>query len=114
MEKILGKITYAEFGTVRDYPFLMGLELIFKLADSTSISSGITYMVNVSPSCNWKTCTREEGLVKIIDQVHEILKNAKVNHVSELIGKPVEVTIEHNTFKDFRILTEVFCKKRKE
>lgn len=39
--------------------------------------------------------------------VNDILKAAKVNYVSELINKPVEVTIENNTFKNFRILTEV-------
>lgn len=42
-----------------------------------------------------------------VRNVHQILKDAKVNYVSELINKPVEVTIEDNTFKDFRILTEV-------
>lgn len=30
-----------------------------------------------------------------------------VNYVSELLGKPVEVTLEDGVFKDFRILTEV-------
>lgn len=32
---------------------------------------------------------------------------AELCNEEALIGKPVEVTIEHNTFKDFRILTEV-------
>lgn len=30
-EKLLGKITSAEFGTIRDYPFLLGLQLYFKM-----------------------------------------------------------------------------------
>lgn len=29
--KELGKITFAEFGTVKDYPFLIGLPLCFKI-----------------------------------------------------------------------------------
>lgn len=32
-EKILGKIRFAEFGTIRDYPFLIGLQVGFDLAD---------------------------------------------------------------------------------
>ena len=39
--------------------------------------------------------------------INDILKAAKANYVSELINKPVEVIIENNAFKDFRILTEV-------
>lgn len=41
------------------------------------------------------------------EKVAAILKDAKVSSVSGLIGKPVEVTLEGNLFKDFRILTEV-------
>ena len=32
--KELGKITFAEFGTMRDYPFLIGLHLCFKMGSS--------------------------------------------------------------------------------
>lgn len=65
------------------------------------------YTVNISPECNWKDLNREETITKSIEYVDRILENAKVNYVSELVNKPVEVTIENNTFKDFRILTEV-------
>lgn len=107
MEKILGKISYAEFGTIRDYPFLMGLELFFDLADGTAIGSGAKYMVNISPECRWESQERSEAITKMVDHLYGVLKDAKVNNVSELINKPVEVTIDKNTFKDFRILTEV-------
>lgn len=57
----------------------------------------------------WKRedLNREETITESIEKVNQILKDAKVNYVSELLNKPVEVTIENNTFKDFRILTEV-------
>ena len=29
--KELGKITFAEFGTIKDYPFLIGLQLGFRM-----------------------------------------------------------------------------------
>lgn len=106
-EKILGKITSAEYGMVRDYPFLFGLQLYFKLGDGTSIGCGSKYTENISEACKWTTEERQCGITKSVDEVHKILKDAKVNFVSELVGKPVEVEIEKNTFKDFRILTEV-------
>lgn len=51
--------------------------------------------------------TRHTNLAESLDHVAKILKDAKVNYVSELLGKPVEVTLEDGIFKDFRILTEV-------
>ena len=65
------------------------------------------YTVNISPECKWKELNREATVTKTIEEVDRILKDAKVNYVSELLNKPVEVTIEDDRFKDFRILTEV-------
>jgi hypothetical protein len=39
--------------------------------------------------------------------VSKLLKDAKVNSVDELKGKPVEVTFDGNMLKEWRILTEV-------
>lgn len=104
--KELGKITFAEFGTIRDYPFLIGLQLGFRMGGSAVMDGG-KYTVNISPECKWKELNRETTITKSIEEVNRILEDAKVNYVSELLNKPVEVTMENNTFKDFRILTEV-------
>lgn len=106
-EKILGKIDFAEYGTIRDYPFLIGLQLGFKLGDGCGIMDGGKYTVNISEQCRWEKSERTIAVTASIDKVYQILKDAKVNYVSQLVNKPVEVTIEKNTFKDFRILTEV-------
>ena len=106
-KKILGKITSAEFGFIGDYPFMMGLQLRFSLADGSSIGDGGKYTVNMNKDCQWKSMTRSEGMEWMADNVKKILNDAKADHVSKLINKPVEVTIEANCFKDFRILTEV-------
>lgn len=45
--------------------------------------------------------------MKNAEFVSKILKDDNCSYVSELKDKPVEVTIEGNTFKSFRILTEV-------
>lgn len=106
-EKILGKITKANFGQVRDYPFLFGLQLDFKLADGCYIGCGSKYTINISKECRWEESERYSAFVKMIEELDKILRDAKVNYVSDLVNKPVEVVIESNTFKDFRILTEV-------
>lgn len=105
--KILGKITSAEYGMHRDYPFLFGLQLHFSLGDGTSIGCGGKYTINIGKAYKWTTEKRQLGITESVDEVHKILEDAKVNFVSELIGKPVEVEIEKNIFKSFRILTEV-------
>ena len=106
-EKILGKITSAKFGQVRDYPFLFGLQLDFKLGDGTYIGCGSEYTINISKECMWEESERNAAFVKMVEELDKILKDAKVNYVSDLVNKPVEVEIKSNTFKDFRILTEV-------
>lgn len=95
-EKHLGKNYFAEFGTIKDYP-----------CDKTWIGDGGKYMVNINPACRWETSERTETVTQKVEFVNDILNATKVNYVSELINKPVEVTIENNCFKDFQILTEV-------
>lgn len=105
--KILGKIDFAEYGTVRDYPFLIGLQLGFKLGDGTGVMDGGSNTINISKECRWEESERKAAIAVSVEKIYQILKDAKVNYVSQLINKPVEVEIEGNIFKDFRILTEV-------
>ena len=107
METLLGKITFAEFGTIKDYPFLIGLQMGFVMNGSGVLDGG-KYCENISDNCKWESNEkRNEAITATLEKVDEILKEAKCNYVSELKGKPVEVILENNTFKDFRILTEV-------
>lgn len=106
--KFLGKITSAEFGMFKDTP-LMGLQLKFRL-DGCMVSDGGRYCVNTSPKFNWSSpypYGRAAAITRMVDNVESILKEAKVYSVSELVGKPVQVTIDQNIFVEFRILTEV-------
>lgn len=106
IKKILGKIDFAEFGTYKDRPFLIGLQLGFSMS-GCEVMDGGRYTVNISPECRWEPDERYEVVTKMVEYVNDILKDAKVNYISELINKPVEITLDDNTFKDFRILTEV-------
>lgn len=105
-EKYLGKITHAEFGQYPDRPFLFGLQLCFEF-NRGGVCDGARYTVNISPECRWEEFERLEAIKNMIEHLDKILTDAKVNHVSKLKNKPVEVTLYNNTFKDFRILTEV-------
>lgn len=105
-KKLLGKIDYAEFGLYPDRPFLYGLILGFTFPDG-GVGDGGKYTVNISKECRWEESERQEAITKQAEQLRDILQAAKCNYVSELKNKPVEVTIEDNSFKSFRILTEV-------
>ena len=104
--KELGKIICAEYGILKGCPNLIGLQLGFSIG-CKKVDDGGKYTVNVGTECKREDLNREETITESIEKVNQILKDAKVNYVSELLNKPVEVTIENNTFKDFRILTEV-------
>lgn len=105
IEKRLGKIDFVEFGSMKDYPFQLGLQLGFSMSGS-GVMDGGKYTVNMSPDCHWEIGTRHTNLAESLDRVAKILKDAKVNYISELLGKPVEVTLEDGMFKEFRILTK--------
>ena len=40
LEKRLGKIDFVEFGTMRDYPFQLGLQLGFSMSGSGVMDAG--------------------------------------------------------------------------
>ena len=105
-EKLLGKITYAEFGQYPDRPFLFGLQLGFDFKGS-GVCCGGRYTINISDQCRWERSEKLDALEEMINHLNGILNDAKVHSVSQLVGKPVEVYFDGNMFKDFRILTEV-------
>jgi hypothetical protein len=105
-ERLLGKIDFAEFGTFKDFPFLIGVQLGFTMR-CCGVMDGGKYTVNISPDCKWGDANQADAITRMVEKVNEILKDARVNYVSELVNKPVEVTIINGRFEDFRILTEV-------
>lgn len=103
--KELGKIIFAEYGILKGCPNLIGLQLGFSIG-CKKVEDGGKYTVFINYE-NDENIDQKSIIADSVRNVHQILKDAKVNYVSELINKPVEVTMEDNTFKDFRILTEV-------
>ncbi|MBR4022686.1 MAG: hypothetical protein IKI94_08895 [Ruminococcus sp.] len=107
MRKVLGKIKSAEFGRISDYPMYIGLLLTFSLSDGGVVGDGGKHCVNASSECKWENEDKGETYIKAVTDTYKTLVDAKVMSVSELINVPVEVTLDGNMFKDFRILTEV-------
>lgn len=103
-EKVLGRIDFAEFGTNKDYPFLIGIQLGIQLGDKRGIGK---YTVYINFDDEQEKTVNMETVAQNVKFINDTLKAAKVNYISELMDKPVVVTIENNCFKDFRILTEV-------
>jgi len=107
MKKVLGKIQSAEYGLLNGSPYF-GLYLAFSInGGSQGCNSSTKYMFNISKDCKWSENNRSDAVAELVDDLHSVLKAAKVNYVSELAGKPVEITLDGNLFKGFRILTEV-------
>lgn len=87
--------------------FLFGLHFTFD-TPSYCIGDGCKYTVNISKQCKWNDPDdRYEAIVDNVEKINKILDDARCNYVSELKNKPVEIIVEENLFKDFRILTEV-------
>lgn len=107
IEKVLGKITEVEFGLCSDRPFLMGIHFSFSLGNGGGVGDGYKYTINMSEECRWNQIERSDAIVKSIERIQNWLKDAKVHNVSQLLNKPVEVSLKHDCFYDFRILTEV-------
>ena len=100
-KKYLGKIVKAEFGKHHDLSYF-GLSLEFSF-DGSRIGSGVRYM------CKNTGCLAnqyEEISLMNLD-ILVFLSDAKVNFVYELVNRPVEIELIGDTFKSFRILTEV-------
>jgi hypothetical protein len=109
-EKILMKISHAIFGLSGCQGAQLGLHLSFSTSGSgvaTSYSYWDYENIEHSENCKWEENDRTEALADVLRKLSRLLKDAKVSSVDKLVGVPVEVTLEANTFSDFRILTEV-------
>lgn len=95
MERInqLGKITAAEFGFGGYQDAMLGLTLSF-----AGKGWGVGHFIG-----QWG----KDWSVLQARSIQQLLSECGVLHISQLVGKPVEVTFDGNVFEDFRILTEV-------
>lgn len=108
MTKELGYISSAEFGSVPDYEFLFGLQLAIVISGGMVASYNLT--TNLSEQCkDFEPANKR--MSENCRKIKQLLDDAQVNTVDQLVGVPVEVVNENMQLKDFRILTEVIPKE---
>jgi hypothetical protein len=110
MEKRLGKIESVRFGIGGYNNAMIGLHLTLAgtawgVNDSRSTWDAET--IKWSDYCKWTEADRDKQYAELLRYVSKLLKDAKVDSVDELKGKPVEVTLDGNKLCEWRILTEV-------
>ena len=108
LRKMLGKIQRAEIGHGGYQDAMFGLSVTlggegwgvgdFKGGWNQSIKSA---------GAQWSEKDRDREFSEMCRYVDDLLRDAKVDSVSRLIGVPVEVTLCGNRLKSWRILTEV-------
>jgi hypothetical protein len=109
-ETVLMKIDNATFGLGGYQDAQLGLHLSFSNSGSgvaTSYSYWDYENIKHTENARWSEADRDRALIEVLRNLSVYLKEAKVSDVSQLVGIPVEVTLDNNTFRSFRILTEV-------
>lgn len=110
MEKRLGKIEKVSFGLGGYQGAMLGIHVT--LGDgswgvSDCRANWDAEQISCSEYSKWSEVDRDGWYTEIMRYVSKLLKEAKVNSVDELRGKPIEATFDGNTLKEWRILTEV-------
>lgn len=110
IRKELGKISSVSFGHGGYQDVQIGLSVSLEMGGagvSDFKGNWSPSFIKWSPTCKWTEADRDAGFAELVRYIDKLLKQAKVSDVSKLKGIPVEVTIEGNTLKSWRILTEV-------
>jgi len=109
-EKQLMKIEKATFGLGGYNDAMLGVFFTFTGKNCGISSERSTWdhnLVKVTEHAKWTEEDRSHQYDEMMRYVSDLLKDAKVNNFDNLRGKPVEVTLEGNQLKSWRILTEV-------
>ncbi len=111
IEKRLGKIESVKFGFVgyQDAQFGLSVSLMSdSIGCGDTVGGGWAYgLIDPDELTKWTEADRTFSMAAMCKTLCEILKDAGVDDVSKLKGKPVEFTFASNTLMSWRILTEV-------
>ena len=105
----LGKIESIKFG-LSDSRIGLFYTLTLNNCCGTKSSKSVwdPEQVEVTEYTKWTEDDRDVQLAQLMRYISKLLSEAKVDDITKLAGKPVEVTIdEFNSLKSWRILTEV-------
>lgn len=104
--KEIGKIQKATFGMGGYQDAMIGIS--FSLGSN---GWGVgdfwgAWAVERSEHCKWSEQDRIDEMGKTVWRIRNLLKDANVDDIARLVGKPIEVTFDGNSLKSWRILTE--------
>lgn len=108
--KSLGRISSVKFGHVGYQDAMLGIQFCFDCKGSGTCTDKSTWdpeIVECASYCKWTEADRDKSFAEIMRYISKLLKDAKVDDVSKLLNKPVEVTWQNSMLKEWRILTEV-------
>lgn len=107
-EKRIGKIKSVRFGHGGYQDAMIGIS--FDLGSETGWGVGDfwgAWAIEHYSACKWTPEDRLRQVGETVMRINALLSDAKVHDIADLKDKPVEVIIEGNTLKSWRILTEV-------
>lgn len=107
MSKILGRINRATFGFGGYDGAMFGITV-----DLRSEATGVgdfngTWADPPSPHAKWTVEDQSKHFSDCCRLLIRTLREAKKQHVGQLVGTPVEITLDNNSLKSWRVLTEV-------
>lgn len=111
-EKVLGKIKSIEFGITGYNDMMLGYSIEFSLdGGSMGVATSEGFLdynrVKHNEHCKWTEEERDISMVNMLKKLSDVFRLANVDTIDKLKNIPVEVTLEGNTFKSWRVLTEV-------
>ena len=106
MRTVIGVISSARFGWGGYQEVMLGLSLTFDMSGSAVAHFDGMWGQTRRDSCQWTEADRLTQLGEAVMRLGKVLNEAKKMHVEELVGVPVEVTLDGNLFKGWRVLTE--------
>lgn len=108
-DTFLGKIQSIKFGLDNSRIGLF-YTLAFNLCSEVQSSDTVwdPEQVKVTEYSEWTEADRDKELAELMRYISKLLADAKVDDITKLAGKPIELIInEHNSLESWRILTEV-------
>lgn len=105
-EKRIGKISACHFGHGGYQDACIGVS--FTLGSGAWGVSDFwgAWAIKRSDYCKWTEEERIRDLGEMVMRLAKLLRDAKKDHVAELVGVPVEVTFDSMRLVSWRVLTE--------
>jgi len=110
LTKQLGKISSIRLGIGGYQGSMLGLHICFELENSGICTTHSTWDYETTEHtkhCKWTAQSRLDKYADIMVRISKLLKDAKVQDISQLKGIPVEIKLDGLNFYSYRILTEV-------